>query len=445
MTNPDSLRRSLRLLLNDYGMLLVLFVIAVVLSVVTWSEQHPTGLAAARQLAGSVSQKFGPGARVLVVAREGDEDKAFAEELKTQLEGEGARVAAVVNGAPADARRALVAAAGEGLDAVACHPATANWGVLESMANISPAYEKTVILKPESYYWPNFLKADNLLNVASQIAVIAILAIGMTMVVISGGIDLSVGSLIALAAVVAARLIRDYGGGTSAGTPAILVACGLAIGLCAACGAFSALMVTTFRVPPFIVTLSMMLMASGMAYRIAEGESNNQVPSQFKWLGREGTIVPNSVVLMIGLYILAHVVMTRTAFGRYIYAVGGNAEAARLSGVPVKRILLAVYTICGALAGLGGILMASQLQSGAPTYGIEYELKVIAAVVVGGASLSGGEGRVFGTLIGAFIIAIIHNGMNLTGVGSDTQKIVLGAVILGGVIFDKLKSSGDRT
>jgi ribose transport system permease protein len=144
---------------------------------------------------------------------------------------------------------------------------------------------------------------------------------------------------------------------------------------------------------------------------------------------------------MITIYVLAHLMMSRTTIGRYIYAVGGNAEAARLSGVPVKRILLFVYTLCGALAGLGGVMMASQLKSGAPTYGVMYELYVIAAVVVGGTSLSGGAGKVFGTLIGALIIAVIQNGMNLTNVESYTQKVVLGSVILAAVLLDRLKRS----
>ena len=143
---------------------------------------------------------------------------------------------------------------------------------------------------------------------------------------------------------------------------------------------------------------------------------------------------------MVVLYTLAHVVMSRTAFGRYVYAIGGNTEAARLSGVPVRRVTVAVYAVCGLLAGLGGIVMASQLKSGAPTYGQMYELYVIAAVVVGGTSLSGGEGRVFGTLQGAFIIAVIQNGMNLTGVESYTQKVVLGGVILAAVLIDRLQA-----
>jgi len=154
--------------------------------------------------------------------------------------------------------------------------------------------------------------------------------------------------------------------------------------------------------------------------------------------------VPYAVLLMAALYLFAHLLMSRTTLGRYIYAVGGNAEAARLAGVRVKGVLLFVYVTCGMLAGLGGVIMASQLKSGAPTYGLMYELYVIAAVVVGGTSLSGGEGRILGTLIGAFIIAVIQNGMNLTDVESYTQKSVLGLVILGAVLLDRLRHHGLR-
>jgi ribose transport system permease protein len=185
----------------------------------------------------------------------------------------------------------------------------------------------------------------------------------------------------------------------------------------------------------------MMLIASGLAFIVARGQSIYQVPESFVWLGRGADLMglPNAVVLMALLYLVAHIVMMQMTFGRYIYAVGGNPEAARLSGVPVKGILLSVYTISAVLAGMGGIVMASQLKSGDPTYGKMYELYVIAAVVVGGTSLSGGEGKILGTLIGAFLIAVIQNGMNLTGVESYTQNVVLGAVILGAVLLDQLK------
>ncbi len=203
-------------------------------------------------------------------------------------------------------------------------------------------------------------------------------------------------------------------------------------------------MITAFRIPPFIVTLAMMLVASGLAYLLAQGQSIYQVPESFVRLGRGADFlrIPNAVLLTAFLYGAAHVLMTRTVLGRRIYAVGSNREAARLSGVPVSRVLLFVYSASGLLAGLGGVVMASQLKSGSPTYGGMYELYVIAAAVVGGASLQGGEGRVLGTLIGAFIIAVIQNGMNLTGVESYTQKVVLGLVILGAVLLDTLKRGG---
>jgi len=190
-----------------------------------------------------------------------------------------------------------------------------------------------------------------------------------------------------------------------------------------------------------------MQVAAGVAYIISQGKPIYHIPDSFIWLGRgvEPLLkIPYAVILMIVLYIAAHILMSRTTTGRYIYAVGGNAEAARLSGIRVSWVLFFVYTLCGVLAGLGGIVMASQLKSGAPTYGLTYELYVIAAVVVGGTSLSGGEGRIFGTLIGAFIIAVIQNGMNLTNVESYTQKVVLGLVILGAVLLDRLKQRGFR-
>jgi ribose transport system permease protein len=214
-----------------------------------------------------------------------------------------------------------------------------------------------------------------------------------------------------------------------------------AILVCGVVGAFSGFMVTQFFIPPFIVTLAMMLVGSGLAYILAEGQSIYQIPDSFVWLGRGSDFMglPNAVVLMIVLYVLAHVLMSRMKLGRYLYAVGGNGEAARLSGVPVKRVLMFAYVASALLAGLGGVVMASQLKSGSATYGNMYELYVIAAVVVGGASLSGGEGRMLGTLTGAFTIAVIQNGMNLTNVESYTQKVVLGLVILGAVMLDKIR------
>ena len=227
-----------------------------------------------------------------------------------------------------------------------------------------------------------------------------------------------------------------------------MVVFGSALGVlsCAAAGAFNGLLTTAFSVPPFIATLGMMLMASGTAFRLASGRSIPEVPPAFSELGRGSLAgLPNAVVLMIALYIVAHVVMSRTVFGRYVYAIGGNAHAARLSGIPVRRVLVIVYTLCGALAGLGGVLLASQLAAGDPKFGAMYELDVIAAVVVGGTSLLGGRGKMLGTLIGAFIIAVIKNGMNLTNVDPFNQKIVLGAVLTASVLLDTLKHRAART
>ncbi|MDP6356115.1 MAG: ABC transporter permease [Planctomycetota bacterium] len=431
--------------LSDYGMLVVLLILCAYCSYATWDEQHPTGESGAKILADQIVRDFESSSTILVVARSNQEDILFAQTVAQDLESNGFTVLDPVNGQPVDARKAIRKQVEDGgtIDVIACNQVTGVWGVFDNLSSKFPTLTRTKLVIPSSYWWPDFLKGDNILNVANQIVVIAIIAIGMTMVIITGGIDLSVGSLIALSAVFAALLIRDFGGALEASPPAMVLSCIGAIIMCSVMGAFSGTMVTLFRIPPFIVTLAMMLVASGLAFILAEGQSIYHVPDTFIWLGRGTSLwkIPNAVVLMLFLYGIAHIVMTRMTLGRYIYAVGGNVEAARLSGVPVRRVLLFVYTVCGALAGLGGVVMASQLKSGTPTYGLMYELYVIAAVVVGGTSLAGGEGKVLGTLIGAFIIAVIQNGMNLTGVESYTQKVVLGLVILGAVLLDMLKKS----
>ena len=322
---------------------------------------------------------------------------------------------------------------------------TGRWAVFDRLGDKFPGLAGARVLTPPSYRWPNFLKRDNLLNVANQIAVIAILAVGMTMVIITAGIDLSVGSLIAFSAVMSTWLIREAAS-AAASAPLDMVLCCLgAILICGLLGTFSGVMVTWFAIPPFIATLGMMLVASGLAYILAEGQSVYQVPDTFVWLGRGADLlrIPNAVVLMLALYLSAHLLMTRNRPGGATSTPW--AATARPPGSPEsrsRRLLIFVYTLCAVLAGLGGVVMASQLKSGSPTYGLMYELYTIAAVVVGGASLAGGEGKIFGTLIGAFIIAVIQNGMNLTGVESYTQKVVLGAVILGAVLLDIAKKRG---
>jgi ribose transport system permease protein len=431
-------------LLSAYGMLGVLVLLAAFFSVATIQEQQPSGEAAARSVARALEATPLEGTTVVIVGRGGDEDARFADALARRVRERTGVAPLVVTGDPADARAALGRLAEQGVTRCVIATTQASVGVVRSILGPLPALAGARVLTPAPYRWPTFLLPENLRNVANQIAVIAILAVGMTMVIVTGGIDLSVGSLIALAAVVAASLIGRMGG-EGAGTGAMVLGGAATMALCGAIGAFSGVMITRFKVPPFIATLAVMQVASGLAYIISEGRPVYRLPQSFVVLGRGADPalgIPWAVLLMGVLYAAAHVLMSRTTLGRYIYAVGGNAEAARLAGVRVAAVLLFAYAVCGALAGLGGVVMASQLRSGAPTYGLMYELYVIAAVVVGGTSLSGGEGTIPGTLVGAFIIAVIQNGMNLTHVESYTQKVVLGLVILGAVLLDRLKQRG---
>ena len=439
------LRTSLSRFVSDYGMVFVLILICGYYSLVTWDEQHPNGVEGAEELALRVQQELEGSPRLLIVARSSDEDRDFTRTLEARLAQAGLKPVASINGQPADARQALqsIIESGEGLDAIVTNRITSNWAVFDRLEEQFPSLSGLKIMTPSAYSWPNFLKSENLLNVANQIVVIALIAVGMTLVIVSAGIDLSVGSLVALSAVISTLLIRDAAGAEEASNWAMFWCCLGGVAACGLAGTLSGLMVALFSIPPFIVTLSMMLVASGLAYILAQGQSVYEVPDSFVWLGRGADLgVPNAVILMAALYAVAHVIMTRTTLGRYIYAVGGGPEVARLSGVRVRAVLIFVYGLCGALAGLGGVVMASQLKSGSPTYGQMYELYVIAAVVVGGASLSGGQGKILGTLIGAFIIAVIQNGMNLTGVESYTQKVVLGLIILSAVLLDMVKKRG---
>ena len=430
-------------ILSDYGMILVLLLLCAFFSLVTYRKQSPTGAVAGRQLAATIKAEGVAAPRVLIVVRDLPDDVALSDELRHNIEANGGLVLAVVRGEPKDAREAIrkLAAANSPLDVIAGTQTTGAWLVFADLHADFPAIGTPQIMTPHSYRWPSFLKSDNLLNIANQIAVIAIVAIGMTMVIITGGIDLSVGSLIALSAVLTAKFIRDGAGGADASAMGMIGGCLAAMVICGLIGAFSGAMITRFDVPPFIVTLAMMLVGSGLAYLIAKGQSIYEIPDSFIWLGRGSDLfgLPNAVVLMLVLYGLAHVLMSRMRLGRYLYAVGGNREAARLSGVPVEQVLMFAYIASAILAALGGVIMASQLKSGSATYGNMYELYVIAAVVVGGAALSGGEGKMFGTLTGAFTIAVIQNGMNLTNIESYTQKVVLGLVILGAVLIDRVR------
>lgn len=434
-------------LLADYGILLALIALCLYFTAVTTTERPAEGAEGGSRAAHAVARWVPPAGRVLILTRPRAEDTAFETRLREELSRRGYRVSGSVRGGPPEMRRALERAASEGSPpaAVVCPAEVAGWPVLRSVRERVPALRGLAVIAPAPVRGSTFLQPENLLNIANQIAVIAIVAVGMTLVILTGGIDLSVGSLLALSAVITTLLIRDRAGAESAGAPAMVLCSAAGIVACGGVGALSGALVTWARLPPFIVTLGTMLVGSGLAFLVAKGQSIYQVPEGFVWLGRGADLgIPNAVLLAALLYLAAHVMLTRTRLGRHIYAVGSSERAARLSGVPADRVLLTVYTLCGLLAGLGGVVMASQLRSGAPTYGQMYELYVIAAVVVGGTSLAGGQGRVLGTLIGALIIAVIQNGMNLTGVESYTQKVVLGLVILGAVLLDVGKRRGSE-
>ena len=276
---------------------------------------------------------------------------------------------------------------------------------------------------------PHFLTVSNLLNVAQQATIIAIIAVGMTFVIITGGIDLSVGSVLAFAGVVMASALQS-------GVPlplALLI--GLGVGLL--CGVTNGLLITIGRLPPFIATLGMMSVARGAALMFTEGRPISGFSESFRSIATGEILrIPAPVVIMIVVYLIAHFVLKRTKLGRYTYAIGGNEEAALLSGINVRLNKTMVYGIAGLLSGLAAILLTARLNSAQPIAGMSYELDAIAATVIGGTSLLGGEGTVSGTLIGALIMAVLRNGLNLLSVSSFFQQVVIGSVIIFAVLID---------
>ncbi len=423
-------------------MLSMLLLLVVGFSALTVTDTQNSGAAAGDELAAQINA-LGSKVRVAIITPQSVTGVQMADALAEILTTSGHQLAGKVHNEPPGVKKTLMEWEQEGshIDVIACPNSVAAWPLVREVNTRFPGLGGNCqVMAPRSYKWPAFLKQSNVLNIAQQISIIAIIAIGMTLVIITAGIDLSVGSLIGLAAVTSTVLIRDLAGGVDAGSLGMLL-CGLAgIAACGGVGALSGVCVAAFRLPAFLVTLAMMLMARGLALTITDSQSINEVPEAFGWLGSGRTLaIPNSVILMFLLYGLAHFVMSRTRLGRHIYAIGGNEEAARLAGVPVQRVLLIVYTLCGLLAGLGGVIMASKHKGVEPNFGFMDELTVIAAVVVGGTSLMGGQGKVLGTLIGAFIIAVIRNGMNQVGVPPNPQMIVMGAVILGAVSIDQFR------
>ena len=276
---------------------------------------------------------------------------------------------------------------------------------------------------------PYFLTVSNLLNVAQQTSINAIIAVGMTYVILSAGIDLSVGSILAFAGVVMASALV-------AGAPTPLaIAAGLATGT--ACGLLNGVLISYGRLPPFISTLGMMSLARGAALVYTGGRPISGFSESFRSFATgEVFRVPLPIVVMVAVYLVAHLALTRTRFGRYVYAIGGNEEAAQLSGVNVRFHKTMVYGFCGLTSGLAAVVLTARLNSAQPIAGIMYELDAIAATVIGGTSLTGGEGTLGGTLIGALIMGVLRNGLNLLGVSSFVQQIVIGSVIIAAVLVD---------
>ena len=276
---------------------------------------------------------------------------------------------------------------------------------------------------------PHFLTTANLLNVVEQSTLIGIIAVGMTFVILTAGIDLSVGSIVALSGVAMGTAFR-------AGLPIFAaVPTGLAVGL--ACGLANGALITLGRLPPFIATLGMMSIARGGALMLSDGRPISGYPDGFRTLATGDLLgIPVPVIVMLAIYGIAHFVLSRTTLGRYTYAIGGNEEAAELSGIRVRAYKSAVYGIAGLLSAVTSILLVARLDSAQPIAGIMYELDAIAAVVIGGTSLLGGAGSVIGTLIGALIMGVLRNGLNLLGVSSYLQQVAIGGVIIVAVLMD---------
>ncbi|MFO0909018.1 MAG: ABC transporter permease [Isosphaeraceae bacterium] len=303
---------------------------------------------------------------------------------------------------------------------------------MKTIARLAPLLAAEVLLLVVFRYWvPQFLAADNLIDLAQQISINAVLAFGMTLVILIGGIDLSVGAVLALVGTIAVWLLPRVG---------LVPAVSLALLASAGFGLLNGLCSARTRMPPFIITLATMLVARGSALRFNEGRpiAIPMTESAFLALGNERLrgVLPVPVVVMALAFVATALLLHRTRFGQHLYAIGGNREAARFTGIALARNETAVYVICATLAGLAGLVHASQLYSAEPASGQGFELNAIAAVVVGGTSFTGGIGTIPGTLLGAIIIGTLDKGLNQAGVHYSLQYIVKGSVILAAVYLD---------
>ncbi|WP_082034186.1 ABC transporter permease [Cohnella kolymensis] len=283
-----------------------------------------------------------------------------------------------------------------------------------------------------------FLRIDNILNVFLQSAIMGIIAIGMTYVVITAGIDLGVGSVVAVSGMIIAGMIIS-------GIPVIAaILVGLVIGM--GSGVINGFFITRFNMAPFIVTLGMMAAARSITLVYSDAQTISVYKDPFLQFLRMGNVlgVPVMILITAVLFIIANYVLSNTVFGRHVYAIGSNKKAAEVSGINVKRVEMMVYIIAGVLAGVGGLMMTARLGSGTPLAGVNLELMAIAAVVIGGSSLSGGRGTIFGTLIGVLLINVLNTGMNLMNISSHYQGLIMGSVILLAALIDSLSNKKSK-
>ncbi|WP_313622615.1 ABC transporter permease [Microbacterium sp.] len=291
-----------------------------------------------------------------------------------------------------------------------------------------------VVIVAASFLSPNFLSSDNIFNVLRQVAVITILAFGAMTLIIGGMIDLSAGAVMAFAGVVSVLVYK------STGNLLLAILAGILIGML--CNLVNAFLVATLKTPAFIVTLGMMLMARGAVLELTQGQNVLQL-GDFILIG-QGNLgwLPIPVLVLIGVTIVIWYLMNQTRYGRSVYAVGGNEEAARAAGISVERVKYQAFLVNGALVGIAGVIFMSRVNAGLPNAGVGYELQAITAPIIGGTSFSGGVGTVMGTLAGALIVGILGNIMNLIGIGSYIQQIVMGAIIVVAVAYDVFSKRG---
>lgn len=304
------------------------------------------------------------------------------------------------------------------------------------VSTLTPIIVLVVLCIGMTFLSPVFLTTSNLVNVLQQITVNGIIALGMSVVIFTGGVDLSVGSVLAVTGIVMGKMMAEQGI-----HPAIAVIAALLIG--AAFGTLNGALVAKFKLQPMIATLGTMQIARGMALTLGNGQTITGFSKGFRWIGSGelfGTIIPVQIVFMLILYLAIFYLMKYRKSGRYIYSIGGNEEATRLSGINVVKYKTLAYTISGVMSALASIVLVSKLNSAQSIAGEGYEMDAIASAVIGGASLLGGFGNVWGTLVGAVIIGVIRNGLNLMNVSSYMQKLILGVIILVAVLFDAFRN-----